>query len=338
MLRFAAPVHVQIGHGESDKDGSVSHQHQAYDVTFVAGAGGRTGCGALRLLRRGAPDPADRAPAARPRAIPGRRHGRPATASGSCTPRPGRATGRASRTDRWPATGCRWCAALLSPTRRPDHLPAASADRHRRRAAHLAADREIRRLRPPATGTGSTRASTAGSGGSPTPASPTSRRWPTTGSRPGKPLVMTEPAASRATDRLAAAGGAAAAGRSRRPVTCVARLADGRSRPVLDTARCTTSVTWPTGQHASVRVGRSGAGRALTRATRTISAWTTKPDRSGWPDVLVPRQWQPQRPRRKSTSSSGASGFAAAASSCRATRRWAGRRTASTRRRPAAGR
>ena len=41
MLRFTAPVHVQIGHGESDKDGSLSHQHQAYDLTFVAGEAGR---------------------------------------------------------------------------------------------------------------------------------------------------------------------------------------------------------------------------------------------------------------------------------------------------------
>ncbi|HEX8488898.1 MAG TPA: CDP-glycerol glycerophosphotransferase family protein [Propionibacteriaceae bacterium] len=37
MLRFAAPVHVQIGHGESDKASSVSNQHKAYDLVFVAG-------------------------------------------------------------------------------------------------------------------------------------------------------------------------------------------------------------------------------------------------------------------------------------------------------------
>lgn len=41
MLRFNAPVHVQIGHGESDKAGSASHQHQAYDLTFVGGQAGR---------------------------------------------------------------------------------------------------------------------------------------------------------------------------------------------------------------------------------------------------------------------------------------------------------
>jgi len=41
MLRFPDPVHVQIGHGESDKGGSVSNQHKAYDLTFVGGPAGR---------------------------------------------------------------------------------------------------------------------------------------------------------------------------------------------------------------------------------------------------------------------------------------------------------
>jgi CDP-Glycerol:Poly(glycerophosphate) glycerophosphotransferase len=41
MLRFAAPVHIQIGHGESDKGGSISNQHKAYDLTFVGGEAGR---------------------------------------------------------------------------------------------------------------------------------------------------------------------------------------------------------------------------------------------------------------------------------------------------------
>jgi CDP-Glycerol:Poly(glycerophosphate) glycerophosphotransferase len=41
MLRFAAPVHIQIGHGESDKAGSVSNQHKAYDLVFVGGDAGR---------------------------------------------------------------------------------------------------------------------------------------------------------------------------------------------------------------------------------------------------------------------------------------------------------
>jgi hypothetical protein len=41
MLRFPNPVHIQIGHGESDKGGSVSNQHKAYDLTFVGGDAGR---------------------------------------------------------------------------------------------------------------------------------------------------------------------------------------------------------------------------------------------------------------------------------------------------------
>ena len=54
MLRFAAPVHVQLGHGESDKGGSVSHQHSAYDLTFVAGRAGRDRL--VRSLRNFRPD------------------------------------------------------------------------------------------------------------------------------------------------------------------------------------------------------------------------------------------------------------------------------------------
>jgi CDP-Glycerol:Poly(glycerophosphate) glycerophosphotransferase len=41
MLRFADPLHIQIGHGESDKGSSVSNQHKAYDLTFVGGVAGR---------------------------------------------------------------------------------------------------------------------------------------------------------------------------------------------------------------------------------------------------------------------------------------------------------
>ena len=41
MLRFASPVHIQIGHGESDKDSSISNQHKAYDLVFVGGDAGR---------------------------------------------------------------------------------------------------------------------------------------------------------------------------------------------------------------------------------------------------------------------------------------------------------
>jgi CDP-Glycerol:Poly(glycerophosphate) glycerophosphotransferase len=46
MLRFAAPVHIQLGHGESDKGSSISNQHKAYDLTFVGGAAGRDRLGA----------------------------------------------------------------------------------------------------------------------------------------------------------------------------------------------------------------------------------------------------------------------------------------------------
>ncbi|SDU98483.1 CDP-Glycerol:Poly(glycerophosphate) glycerophosphotransferase [Microlunatus sagamiharensis] len=46
MLRFPGPVHVQLGHGESDKAYSVSNQHKAYDLTFVGGAAGRDRLGA----------------------------------------------------------------------------------------------------------------------------------------------------------------------------------------------------------------------------------------------------------------------------------------------------
>lgn len=46
MLRFAAPVHVQIGHGESDKASSVSNQHKAYDLVYVAGEAGSVRLGA----------------------------------------------------------------------------------------------------------------------------------------------------------------------------------------------------------------------------------------------------------------------------------------------------
>jgi len=49
MLRFAAPVHVQIGHGESDKASSTSNQHKAYDLVFVGGDAARDRLGsALR--------------------------------------------------------------------------------------------------------------------------------------------------------------------------------------------------------------------------------------------------------------------------------------------------
>lgn len=41
MLRFPGPVHVYLGHGESEKDSSISNQNKAYDYSFVAGPAGR---------------------------------------------------------------------------------------------------------------------------------------------------------------------------------------------------------------------------------------------------------------------------------------------------------
>jgi hypothetical protein len=48
MLRLAAPIHVFIGHGESDKESSVSRQLKAYDFDFVADA---ASLGRLRGIR-----------------------------------------------------------------------------------------------------------------------------------------------------------------------------------------------------------------------------------------------------------------------------------------------
>ncbi|MGH1562429.1 CDP-glycerol glycerophosphotransferase family protein [Mumia sp. DW29H23] len=49
MLRFARPVHVHLGHGESDKDSSVTNQNKAYDRVLVAGPAARERiAGALR--------------------------------------------------------------------------------------------------------------------------------------------------------------------------------------------------------------------------------------------------------------------------------------------------
>jgi hypothetical protein len=48
VLRFSAPVHVFIGHGESAKESSVSRQLKAYDFTFVAD---RTSIEQLRGIR-----------------------------------------------------------------------------------------------------------------------------------------------------------------------------------------------------------------------------------------------------------------------------------------------
>ncbi len=98
------PVHVQIGHGESDKGGSVSNQHKAYDVTLVGWRGRPGSAGDVAGFRRRDTDPADRSSAAGLRLS--RRSGvaPPTPGRGSSTHRRGRGTGRASRTDRWRPT------------------------------------------------------------------------------------------------------------------------------------------------------------------------------------------------------------------------------------------
>ena len=125
MLRFASPVHIQIGHGESDKAGSVSNQHKAYDLVFVGGDAGRD---RLDRALRGFDAPSARWRSAvrslttATRALPG-----PATPACGCgTRRPGRVTGRALRTGRWPVTASR-SSRRCSPTRRS----ASSTDRTR---------------------------------------------------------------------------------------------------------------------------------------------------------------------------------------------------------------
>ena len=100
MLRFGGPVHVQIGHGESDKGGSVSNQHKAYDVTLVGGQAGRDRLATLRGF-----DVEHRTRLiGRPQLdydYPGRRPGPQARIGGSSTHPPGKAIVRASRTDHW---------------------------------------------------------------------------------------------------------------------------------------------------------------------------------------------------------------------------------------------
>ena len=145
MLRFAEPVHIQLGHGESDKGGSVSNQHKAYDLTFVGGEAGRHRlAGRPARLRRRAADAAGRPAAARPR-LPGRPRLARDRACGCSTRPPGRATGPASRTARSPATASR-SSRPSSPTRSPGDLPAAPPYRAVLRR-HAAADRAIRAAR-----------------------------------------------------------------------------------------------------------------------------------------------------------------------------------------------
>ena len=129
MLRFAEPVHIQIGHGESDKGGSVSNQHKAYDLTFIGGPAGRdrlaralaTSTPRQRIREVGRPQLDHEL---RRRARLGRRR----SGCGCSTPRPGRATGQhrvrvAGQPRRRDHRG-----AARRPSG-PDHLPAAPADR-----------------------------------------------------------------------------------------------------------------------------------------------------------------------------------------------------------------
>ena len=72
MLRFAEPVHIQLGHGESDKGWQHVQPAQGVrpDLHRRRGRAGPAGEGAARLRRRAA-DPVDRPTPARPR-LPGR--------------------------------------------------------------------------------------------------------------------------------------------------------------------------------------------------------------------------------------------------------------------------
>ena len=185
MLRFAEPVHIQIGHGESDKGCSVSNQHKAYDLTFVGGEAGRDRLRTriARLRRRpanrqigrpqldhdypGAPDwPRDS----------GLRVWYAPTWEGDRPEHRVRVAGQPRRGDDRGTAGGPLDPGHLSTA--PAHRPDLTGIMRRRTEGVRAL------LAEAATGTWSTRASTAGSGGSPTPASPTSPRWPTTGWRP----------------------------------------------------------------------------------------------------------------------------------------------------------
>ena len=100
MLRFASPVHIQIGHGESDKGGSVSNQHKAYDLTFVGGDAGRD---RLSQALRGFDGGSARsllAVRSSTMATLALRRGHGIRVYGCGTRPPGRGTGQASRTGR----------------------------------------------------------------------------------------------------------------------------------------------------------------------------------------------------------------------------------------------
>ena len=144
MLRFAEPVHIQIGHGESDKGGSVSNQHKAYDYTFIGGPAGRERLArALYDFDAEAADPRGRPAPARPRVSRADPIGPMTVGCGCSTPRPGRATGPASAMAPWSVTAPRSsarCAPTLGSGSSTDPIPRLG----RASAAHGAADARIR--------------------------------------------------------------------------------------------------------------------------------------------------------------------------------------------------
>ena len=277
MLRFAGPVHVQLGHGESDKAYSVSNQHKAYDLTFVGGRCGprpaRGGAARLRRRRRG------RCGVGRPQldhAYPGAPAWSRGAVGASGTPRPGRATGRASRTGRWSATASAVVESLVAdPDVRVIYRP------HPRTGLSSPAARRRRPGRPRGAGprrrpvTWSTPARTAGSGPSPTPASPTCPRSPTTGwprasrsSSPSRPSAAAYRPASRLLDELpllpaADAGSALDVLRARG----LGGAARGGGRP-----RC--CATWPRTTSATRPTGRARAASRPPWPTRWALAST----------------------------------------------------------------
>ena len=168
MLRFAEPVHIQLGHGESDKGAQRLQPAQGVRPDLRRrrrrpGSAGARPC-ATSTPEHGPCRSAGRSSTTTTRA---RRSGPRRSGCGSGTPRPGRATGRASATARWSATGRDRRRAARRPAG-PGHLPAAPATGGLGRARVRPTRRSGPRWPPTGTGTWSTPARTAGSGGSPT--------------------------------------------------------------------------------------------------------------------------------------------------------------------------
>ena len=247
-------VHIQLGHGESDKGGSVSNQHKAYDLTFVGGPAGRERLARAlydfdaeaRIREVGRPAARSR----RPRALP---TGPTTVGCGCCTPRPGRATGPASATARCVSHGAAIIDALRADPRvRIIYRPHPRTGRAS--AAHGAADA---RIRAALAADGDRHLIDTGPYGWQwrfadaciTDVSAVAYDWLAT----GKPLVITEPAARCLSPAVAAAGSAAAAagraGRRHRARCCRSGV-----RSWL-TWRRTTSGTRPTAR------ARSGSRR-----------------------------------------------------------------------------